>query len=330
MIVIFIAGKRAGRCIIMARRRWSTAREQRLARWESLVDPKDWPKIEIDLNAVRLQKLTTFAQIAGGAALLVGIYFTYQNLGATRDSEITDRFIRAIDQLGKTDDKGAPVREVRLGGIYGLRRIAQNSAEDYKPVREILNDYVRLNAPWPPQVQNTEARQIPELPNVSVGVRNDSSANADSLPNATSSPEPHPETDIQAALDFLQVPIEKFEKVPQTTINLPNTDLRGADLQSAKLDLANLSGAHLERADLDTADLTGAHLNGAHLSGADFFFARLDGADLSDADLDNSIFRVTDLSKTVGLTQEQIDSAIGDASTELPTALSTPASWKRK
>jgi hypothetical protein len=43
-------------------------------------------------------------------------------------------------------------------------------------------------------------------------VRNDSSANADSLPNATSSPELHPEADIQAALDFLKLPIEKFEK----------------------------------------------------------------------------------------------------------------------
>src|SRR5215204_622336 len=81
------------------------------------------------------------AQIAGGAALLFGLYFTWrrveisqrtldtqrQMLETQQDQQITERFTRAIEQLGATDDKeGEPKLEMRLGGIYALERIAKD------------------------------------------------------------------------------------------------------------------------------------------------------------------------------------------------------------
>ncbi|WP_243878742.1 hypothetical protein [Streptomyces sp. KS 21] len=47
-----------------------------------------------------------------------------EGLNATRERHITDRFSRAVDQLGseKTD--------VRIGGLYALWRIADHSARD--------------------------------------------------------------------------------------------------------------------------------------------------------------------------------------------------------
>jgi hypothetical protein len=193
--VVFLSGSVAVALITAVRRRLAVARQQRLARWESLVEPKEWPKLEGELRASRLSVITTIAQIGGGTALLIGIWFTYQNLKATREGQITDRFIRAVDQLGKRNEGGTPAREIRLGGIYGLRRIAQDSSEDYKPVRQILNDYVRLNAPWPPSDGSTGKAGQPRL--------------AASAPGT----EVHPEADIQAALDFLGKPVEKWEKV---------------------------------------------------------------------------------------------------------------------
>src|SRR5215213_11715797 len=66
----------------------------------------------------------TWAQIIGGFGLLLGLYFTYRRveisertLEATQDQQVTERFTRAIDQLGETDETGKPRLEVRLGGI---------------------------------------------------------------------------------------------------------------------------------------------------------------------------------------------------------------------
>src|SRR5215208_6954098 len=76
----------------------------------------------------------TWAQIVGGVGLLLGLYFTWRRieisereLEATRDQQVTERFTRAIEQLGATDDKGNKKLEIRLGGIYALERIARDS-----------------------------------------------------------------------------------------------------------------------------------------------------------------------------------------------------------
>jgi hypothetical protein len=63
---------------------------------------------------------------------------------------------RAIDQLGKVDDKGNKLFEIRIGGIYALQRIARESEEDYWPIMEILTAYVREHAPWPPEEPSSE------------------------------------------------------------------------------------------------------------------------------------------------------------------------------
>jgi hypothetical protein len=102
-----------------------------------------------------------------GVAGAIGVYFTWRNLSQTRRSsertlwlteqgQITDRFTRAIEQLGETDDNGKPKLELRLGGIYALERIAWDSPErDYSTVMEVLTAYVRENASWPPKESST-------------------------------------------------------------------------------------------------------------------------------------------------------------------------------
>src|SRR5829696_2657317 len=103
------------------------------------------------------------AQIAGGAAVLFGLYFTWRRveisqrtLETQQDQQVTERFTRAIDQLGATDDEGKLKLEIRLGGIYALERIAKDSPKskvdpgtDYSTVMEVLTAYIRQNAPLP-------------------------------------------------------------------------------------------------------------------------------------------------------------------------------------
>ncbi|MGY1620511.1 pentapeptide repeat-containing protein [Geodermatophilus sp. SYSU D00691] len=103
---------------------------------------------------------------------------------------------------------------------------------------------------------------------------------------------------------------------------LRTSELARAGLRGREHRGADLMGRRLRRADLRGADLRGAYLIGADLRDADLRAADLVGADLRGADL-----RGTDLTGALFLTQAQLDSARGDASTRLPGHLRRPLHW---
>ncbi|HZY25115.1 MAG TPA: hypothetical protein VFE71_04765, partial [Bacteroidales bacterium] len=99
------------------------------------------------------QYRATLAQMLGGVAIGIGIYYTWRrviiaenslkhahetlvanqkiaqdNLKVAQEGQITERFTRAIDQLGNEK------MEIRLGGAYALERISKESDEDYWPI----------------------------------------------------------------------------------------------------------------------------------------------------------------------------------------------------
>ncbi|MCC6312913.1 MAG: hypothetical protein IT337_02780, partial [Thermomicrobiales bacterium] len=89
-------------------------------------DPREQFEIE---NASR----ATLGQILSGVAVLAGLVFAWQQLGSTsrsvglteeslqvsQEGQITDRFSKAVEQLGSDN------LSVRLGGVYALERIAR-------------------------------------------------------------------------------------------------------------------------------------------------------------------------------------------------------------
>jgi hypothetical protein len=87
--------------------------------------------------------------LAAVGALYFNTHQTSEALQATRDQvglfeqgQLTDRFSKAVGQLGTKDSL-----EVRLGGIYALERIARDSVRDHPTVMEVLSAYVREHAP---------------------------------------------------------------------------------------------------------------------------------------------------------------------------------------
>jgi hypothetical protein len=99
-----------------------------------------------ELSRVRVALLVlVLAGMAAGVALYSLRSVTREKRGQNRERALTERFMRAVDQLGH------PALDVRLGGIYSLERIAQESAEDHGPIIEILAAFVREHAPWPPE-----------------------------------------------------------------------------------------------------------------------------------------------------------------------------------
>jgi uncharacterized protein YjbI with pentapeptide repeats len=223
----------------------------------------------------------SMAQILAGTALLSGLYFTWRTLQVNREAQITERFTRAIDQLGKVDDKGHKLFEIRLGGIYALERIARESKEDYWPIMEVLTAYVRQNSPSRPlEGQQGEEDAIIEKFETGSGGSKKKSAPTDV--HATDS-------DIQAIMTVLRRRSRSFGHGEPKRLDLSETDLTGADLTEANLTRANLSGAILQDSLLTEADLSGADLSGANLPGVNLSKANLSGADLSGANLSGAI-----------------------------------------
>jgi len=109
-------------------------------------------------------------------------------------------------------------------------------------------------------------------------------------------------------------------------------DFGGARLTRANLEGANLSNAKAQFVDFREANLKHATLVGALLQGADFGKANLQHADFARAELKGANLKGANLSGAQlnlanDLTQEQLESAFGDAATSLPFGLRAPTHW---
>ena len=216
--------------------------------------------------------VVTLAQILGGTALLSGLYFTWRTLQVNREGQITERFTRAIDQLGKVED-GKKLYEIRIGGIYALERIARESEEDYWPIMEVLTAYVRHNSHWP-HGQIRSPQDVRELVEQERGLDV-----KEVLPD-------RPKPDIEAIMTVLRRRARSYGFGEPQPLNLSDTNLARVDLKGANLSYAYLPGAYLFAANLRQAILSNAKLWDAWLYGANLTGeASLIGADLTGAQL---------------------------------------------
>jgi hypothetical protein len=101
-------------------------------------DTLDPPDLAKAINDVR----TTLLQGIGGVVVLAGGIVAYRQLRVAQGGQITERLNKAIDHLSKGDE------HTRLGGIYALERIANDSKDDREAIAEILTAYVRHHAKW--------------------------------------------------------------------------------------------------------------------------------------------------------------------------------------
>src|SRR5215211_7075193 len=281
----------------------------------------------------RKDLVLALAQILAGTALLSGIYFTWRTLQVNREGQITERFTRAIDQLGKIEN-GQKLFEIRVGGIYALERIARESEEDYEPIMEVLTAYVRQNAPLKPEKETAEEEPDkeertpdPDIQAITTVLRRLTRVHGQGQPGSL---DLH-DTDLYRA----NLQEANLQKANLQEANLQKANLSKADLQRADLLDANLIGANLSKADLSGAFLSDANLIGANLSEADLLSeASLSGADLSEAilggaSLEGANLQEADLSGAKGLHQRQIEQAIGSTTTKLPDGLKTPETWSK-
>ncbi|MCC5581737.1 pentapeptide repeat-containing protein [Microtetraspora sp. AC03309] len=276
------------------------------------------------VNATRqtlLQSATGLVVIGGVVFTALGLWYTAQTLDTTQQGQITDRYTKAIEQLGNRQSL-----DVRLGGIYALERLAADSPRDHRTIYDVLAAFTREHDPAPEtEITGPPATDIQAA--LTVIGRRDRDTFAVDLTALRA-----PEADLGGAyLSGANLGNANLSGADLHNANLSGADLHNADLRGAKLiganlsntDLGgasltdvltnmNLSGANLSNTDLRNMDLRGANLIGANLRGANLIGANLSGANLSGADLSGA-----DLRGVTGMTQAQIQAvAETDATTK--------------
>lgn len=257
---------------------------------------KDTLSLQRDLLALEKDRINLANTITlgafqafGGGLLLVTAYVSIQNLRETRrnilvaeEKQVTERFTQAVSQLGtEGDDKIA----VRLGGIYALGRIAEDSPRDYWTIMEILTSFIREKV-WLLKAEEPGSQQASIV------------------------------QDVQAALTVIGRPgikkpegkrslDDKYLRLRDLNLSyalLAKADLIRAMLYGSVLFKANLIGANLSQAilvetNLGDAFLMNAILRNTNLSCSNLGNANLMGSDLREANLSNANLRGADLSK---------------------------------
>lgn len=84
---------------------------------------------------------TLIVQGIGGLGLLAGLFFTARTISVTRDGHLTERFGKAVEQVGSENSPTS------IGGIYALERIARTSRRDHDVIMEFLSQFVRNKSP---------------------------------------------------------------------------------------------------------------------------------------------------------------------------------------
>src|SRR6516225_434550 len=208
-------------------------------------DPKARTDVEDNFRKI--------GQLLLAAAALVGAGLAYlpfqQQQRSSHDVLISNQVAKGFELLGNKDKE--PLQ--RLGGIYALEGVMNNSEDYHQPVLEALSAFVRVET-------KTETGEGP------------------------------PPDDIQAALSVITRRKSGFKELPLFLgkEHIPKADLGGTNLTRAYLNGANLTRAHLVGADLTRADLNDTNLTSANLTRADLAGADLSGAFLTVADLNDT------------------------------------------
>lgn len=249
---------------------------------------------------------TTLLQAIAGLLVVAGAVATWQQVQVNREGQITERFTRAVDQIGSEQV------DVRIGGIYALERIAKNSPVDRTTVQFILGAFARNHAPWPVGTPGG-----PEHPTATVEDQGWMQVRAPDVQTAVavlarrSIPQGAPQLYL-SRVDLRGLHLDRGRvQLPGTHFrytNLAQAWLQQAQLDRSDMKWADLRQSNLEDASLVEAELASAYLNEANLRGADLRRADLRDANLCGADLDGAM-----------LDGANMDGAQADATTTWPS-----------
>jgi hypothetical protein len=217
--------RRRGRAISRLRRPRS---DQQPAHGDTILELL-WHRAIVPLWRAFTPNATQVGTLVTAVAAIGALIFTGLSVRATQEGQYTDRYTKAVEQLGSQQI------DVRLGAIYALERLARDSTRDSSTIAEVLSAFVRNRAPSLKDCKTPPA----------------------------GSPRQHLATDIKAAITVRQRMRTTETSLPG--VDLSQACFAGMALSGLSLAGADLRFADLTGADLSNTDLTGADLSGAIL-----------------------------------------------------------------
>lgn len=303
--------------------------------------PVEFAEVVNSARNMLLQSGQSFFIALGALGALGTLIFTAQSVDAsrhsvdasrdavqaTRDGIITDLYTKAVEELSSPD------RGVRIGGVYALERIANNSARDQPTIVAVLAAFLQDHRAKVGEFADRDAQAAAAV----LARRNPAHDGKRRRPLDLSG----------IVISGAELPQARFATVVLSSANLGGVDFTDADLTGAELGDTDLSGAFLIRTSATNACLSDTNLDGADLMGAKFGHADLTRAHFNDPDqltkaettvadadftgaiLADTDLRGVDLSKATGLTSVQLAYSRIDARTKLPPGVGRPATKKK-
>ncbi len=160
---------------------------------------------------------------------------------------ISDRINKAVENLGRVNQKDEPVLEIRIGAIYALERIAKDSARDHIQIMELFCAYIRTNSP-------NDNQKTPNAP-----LREDIKIILNIIRRRHQ---------WEQGENRLQIEKNQGMDIDLYKCYLKGAELYGANFSNANFYSSNLQGAWFNNTDLSRARLLEVNINGASLTGA--------------------------------------------------------------
>jgi hypothetical protein len=263
----------------------------KVSRWASQIDELPDPRDRINAQN---EVARTLIQLAGGALVIAGLYFTSRTIYVSQQGQITDRFNKAIDHLGS---ESIPMR---LGGIYAIARIAADSKRDASTIVEILASFLRGAA------VNCEGDSSPV--DVQAVLK------------------------ILGSAPWVSDTIVDLTGCMFCGIMAPNLDLSDSILNSTTFRKCHLDGARFDGSSAVASDFSLSYMRGCSFRNCDVTVAKFEQTRLRESDFVNTkLFGAkfaaasllhADFSDATGALRQEFEQAIFDETTILPPFLS--------
>ena len=211
---------------------------------------------------------------------------------------ITDRLNKATEGLGKSHQNNKPMLEIRLGALFSLERIAQDSIEDHIRIMKIICAYIYVRNPL--VNSRSKAQAISE--------------------------------DVRAALIIIGQRGEWTEDqkhLKEEEKQKYRLDFRHCNLRNAGLNNANLRNADLINTTLEISVLTDADFSDAHLQNTNLTKANLTRTNFKNAYMGASWAYEGNFSRCLNLTQKQLEHMYcgSEIKVKIPNNLTRPLHW---
>jgi len=236
---------------------------------------------------------------------------TIEQIKIAAQSQITDRFTRAIEQLGNSRED---VLFLRIGAIQALERIGNDSLGDLPAIIRLLAGFARETSSAGDAVVKNRENQIAKTPlDVAEAVAALARLNGKHLEFLR-------EQKISIDLSGSYFP----------RLNLPNSNLTRFTLRNCNLSNARLWNANFSNASLWDANLGNASLRNANFSNAILWDANLSNASLRNANLSNAILQNANLSNAILQNANLSDASLRGADFSGANIKDINLDWKTK